>query len=521
MSLNVLEAVRSYVDRIIGDSKMGGMKVLLLDPVTTQVISMVYSQTDVLEKEVYLIEPLGSSRGHEAMHHLKAAVFVQPTRENINALRRELADARYGEYHVFFSNIIAPDLMESLADADAEHELVRQVQEVYADFSPINEDLFHAGVLDSMRMGQGTLQLQSGAPLPIAMQRSIGTVLSVLLALKRKPCAIRYSASSSAACRVAMEVSTRIAGDGIFDFRRREGPLLLVLDRCDDPVTPLLSQWTYQAMVHELLGLNSNRVRLKGAPGIRKELEEVVLSSTSDPFFAKNRFANFGDLGAAVKGLMDEYQQATRLNENIQSIEDMQAFLDRYPAFRSQSLNVSKHVAVLSELARLVEVYGLLDVSAFEQELACDNDHAAHYRTLMDKLASAKVQDADKLRLSMLYALRYEETGNLKVVKTRLADAGLPRGKVELIDALLRYGGRASRGPGLYAHGIMSKIGKSLSTTLQGVQNVYAQHVPPVISIIESAMKGRIREKEYPSVDGASHGKPQEVMDKALALAAW
>ena len=31
-------------------------------------------------------------------------------------------------------------------------------------------------------------------------------------------------------------------------------------------------------MVHELLGLNDNRVVLKGAPGVRKDLEEVRLS---------------------------------------------------------------------------------------------------------------------------------------------------------------------------------------------------------------------------------------------------
>ena len=33
----------------------------------------------------------------------------------------------------------------------------------------------------------------------------------------------------------------------MFDFRRGDGAmLLLVVDRLDDPVTPLLSQWTYQ-----------------------------------------------------------------------------------------------------------------------------------------------------------------------------------------------------------------------------------------------------------------------------------
>ena len=36
---------------------------------------------------------------------------------------------------------------------------------------------------------------------------------------------------------------------------------MLIVDRRDDPVTPLLAQWTYQAMVHELLGISNNRWR--------------------------------------------------------------------------------------------------------------------------------------------------------------------------------------------------------------------------------------------------------------------
>ena len=33
-------------------------------------------------------------------------------------------------------------------------------------------------------------------------------------------------------------------------------------------MTPLLLQWTFQAMVHELLGLTDNRVDLHSAPGV-------------------------------------------------------------------------------------------------------------------------------------------------------------------------------------------------------------------------------------------------------------
>ena len=40
---------------------------------------------------------------------------------------------------------------------------------------------------------------------------------------------------------------------GLFDFRRTENSsLLLVIDRRDDPVTPLLNQWTYQVSQKKL-----------------------------------------------------------------------------------------------------------------------------------------------------------------------------------------------------------------------------------------------------------------------------
>ena len=58
---------------------------------------------------------------------------------------------------------------------------------------------------------------------------------------------------------------------GLFDFGSRgqeASPLVLILDRKDDPVTPLLLQWTYQAMVHELLGLDTNRLDLSHIPGV-------------------------------------------------------------------------------------------------------------------------------------------------------------------------------------------------------------------------------------------------------------
>lgn len=143
-----------------------------------------------------------------------------------------------------------------------------------------------------------------------ALARSTQGLLSLLLALKIKPyvrfqvsrthggewihragvlCSCEYltpairllsrQASSDVCAAIARDITGTMGGErDLFTFQRAatgspllvspsllpprlrraavmRAPLLprpqLVLDRREDPVTPLLSQWTYQAMVHE------------------------------------------------------------------------------------------------------------------------------------------------------------------------------------------------------------------------------------------------------------------------------
>lgn len=165
---------------------------------------------------------------------------------------------------------------------------------------------------------------------------------------------------------------------GLFDFRRTEtSPLLLVIDRREDPVTPLLNQWTYQVhflplsipslwrlllltylppktdkwvyrlwymswlafMITELLYIPLlNLVKTYRLDVVvvfnmllRRYmwslifwliiyLQEVVLSSEQDDFYRANMFENFGDLGINIKRLTDEFQLISKSNQNIQTI---------------------------------------------------------------------------------------------------------------------------------------------------------------------------------------------------------
>lgn len=73
----------------------------LYNGLQVSVVSVVYSQSDLLQKEVFLVELVDSiSMSKEPMSHLKAVYFLRPTSENILLVRRQLSNPRFGEYHL-------------------------------------------------------------------------------------------------------------------------------------------------------------------------------------------------------------------------------------------------------------------------------------------------------------------------------------------------------------------------------------------------------------------------------------
>lgn len=149
---------------------------------------------------------------------------------------------------------------------------------------------------------------------------------------------------------------------------------------------------------------------------------------------------DFGDLGVAIKALVDDYQSKTKSTQNIQSIgllyvlliscslpchfqillltwsfgvllsraEDMKRFVEDYPEIRKMSSSVSKHLEITRLLQKLIQDRRLLDLSEVEQTLAAQQDHSAAVKMLQDLLADQNLKKEDVLRLLMMYVLRYE-----------------------------------------------------------------------------------------------------------------
>jgi len=441
-----------------------------------------------------------------------------------------------------FSNIVKKSSLERLAEAD-DHEVVRAVQEYFADYQVINPDLMCLNISYPEHRIWGN---SSDMWHPDALQRSTEGLLALLLSLKKKP-VIRYDKNSLMAKKLATEIRYQMTQeDQLFDFRKIDTPpILLILDRREDPLTPLLTQWTYQAMVHELLGIHNGRVDLRDVPDVRPELkvntsaqpvgcgctdylQEIVLSQDQDPFFKKNMYANFGDLGQNAKDYVEQFASKSADTHKLESITDMKRFVEDYPEFRKLSGNVSKHVTLVGELSRRVGGDSLLDVSELEQSLACSDNHIADLRSLQQLLGNPAVPDMNKLRLVAIYALRYATPQNNSLTRLRelLADStSLSPVDQAYISYLLAYsrslhsstssGGAVAPVPDIFSQptAILAATRSRLKKGLKGVENVYTQHSPILLSTLESLIRGRLSIATYPFLDNNSQkDKPQDII---------
>lgn len=518
--MSCVASMTEYVGKALGS--VSGMKALLLDKETAGMAALVLSQTDAIQREVFLTDridlpqkpqiPKLNARGEierkkkETFHHLKAVAFIRPSPQSVAQLKGVMKSGKFKDFYIFFSNIAGDELLRSLAEGD-ELELVRQVSELYADYFALSDFVFHANApivrpLYSPAAGWSLAEKR-------LLERNSEALVSLLLSFKVRA-DIRYSASSPLAKTLALDLAKRQRDEAdLFTFQT-QAPLLLVLDRVDDPVTPLLTQWTYQAMVHELLGIEQNRVVLEGRPGIRKDLKEVVLSPQQDHFYKGSMYLNFGELGRSVKDLVQNYQRKTSTHARLDSIEDMQRFVDNYPEFRALSGTVSKHVAIMTELSRLVETRQLMRVSELEQELACAQDHSAAMDALLQLMEDPRIEWNDKLRLVMLYALRYEnQRHQLPQFKKMLRDkANMEPHKllrIRAIDAVLNHAGSSRRGGDLFSNKtLLSMAGQWMKSGLKGVENIYTQHKPLLAETLTLLSQNKLRTTTHPYTDSAT-----------------
>lgn len=485
---NLIEIQRDYLLKIC--KNIDGLKCMVLDSATSELISLNFLQSEGFEMEVFLFENINNLRD-EKLGYVSAIYLITASSENLSMLCDELRDPHFKDYSIFFLTDVSDDLIRRLAECD-EKDLIRHLQRLYCNYHAINPELFHS---DSPRVTPLLKKsVDQWTPNDMKILDSMEeSLFSALCSIRQIP-TIRYMSTSNLASHLGDRLSTRfrkLAMSHSNDFKKKR-TMLLIIERKEDPFTPLMFHWTYQAMLHELIGISANKISLKG--------KEYNLNLQHDDFYEENLFSNYGEVAGNLKTRIDKLSDKKKQHKEVKQFEDMQRLLSEMHDFQKSTAITEKHFALADEISRQVGRRDLLNISKVEQDILAKDSRKEHFREVIDIMRDQKADKYDKFRLVVLFSLRYQNTEQARELQMRLGEM-YPMYS-EAINQILSFCDNKTVSKSLGTN-IGEKAFKIYQDYFNNIPNVYEQHVPLVVKLVEEALKNKLSDMEFPFVDSA------------------
>ena len=131
--------------------------------------------------------------------------------------------------------------------------------------------------------------------------------------------------------------------EGESEFVSGHQTVLVILNRNDDRITPLKAPWSYQAMIHEYLGLVDGTVTI---PSAEKEDKKFNLNEDLDELYNKIAMEQYSAAVTVATEANSELKQSKVELTESSDVQKMKEALEKLPDINKRGTEVSKHFAI-------------------------------------------------------------------------------------------------------------------------------------------------------------------------------
>ncbi|XP_076950625.1 SNARE-interacting protein KEULE-like isoform X2 [Bidens hawaiensis] len=400
-------------------------KVLIMDKVTVRVMSHSCKMAELTEEGISLVEDINKRR--QPLPNLDAVYYIQPTQENIAKLLADMAgnSPLYRDAYIFFSSSVPKELVAEIKKEPSIKPRLRAMKEMNLEYFAIDSQCFitdHGKALVELYGDEEVSR--NGDEYLTAMANRIATVFASMLEFPF----VRYRAAKSldptTMTTLCDLVPTKLAAavwnclmkyKTVANFPQVETCDLLILDRSIDQVAPIIHEWTYDAMCHDLLEMDGNKYshEVPSKSG-GFETKEVLLEE-HDSVWLELRHAHIADASERLHDKMTNFVSKNKAAQMHQGSRDggqittreMQKMVQALPQYNEQMDRLSLHVGIAGKINNIIREMGLRDLGQLEQDLVFGD---AGTREVVNFLReNTDVTDESKVRLLMIYAATHPE----------------------------------------------------------------------------------------------------------------
>ncbi|KAL4562795.1 hypothetical protein LXL04_026826 [Taraxacum kok-saghyz] len=499
-------------------------KVLIMDRVTMKVISHSCKMADITDQGVSLVEQV--FRRRQPMPNMDCIYFIQPTHDNLMLFIKDMSGSHpmYKKAFVYFSSPIPKEFITELKADTSVLPRIGALREMNLEYFPVENQAFvtdHERALEELYGDDA----DKTPEFDVCIHEMATRIFTVFASLKEFP-TLRYrvkptDGSKEITFRELVPKKLAIAiweyidtyKQTIPNFPQSETCDLLILDRSVDLVAPIIHEWTYDAMCHDLLELDGNKYTMEvpnksGGPPERKDF----LLEDHDPVWLEMRHLHIADASEKLSDKMDTLMSTNKVaqlqNKDTSelSTRDIQQMVQAMPAFNEQKEKLSLHVEIAGKINKVIGEEGLRDLGQIEQDLVFGDAGNKELLEFLEEYEDHNVEN--RLRLMMIYALADPEQfeGDKGAKLMELADLS-PQSMIFINNMRLLEGPPKPKKP--EPSGGFLKGKKKASTALRkdkGEEETWAlfRFFPVLEELLEKIDKNEMPKDEYECINETS-----------------
>ena len=401
--------VSSLTPAALYTDKHPGWKVLIVDEHAMRVVSAAVGMYDIMERKVTLVESLEKKRA--PFPDQGAIYLLEPSKESVNRLLEDYNSGKvpYGNHvFIFFLGRLSDRLLDEIKGCKPLLKRVQALSEINIDFLAKEERAFTFDMHDAF----GTFYLRKGAsPIELEVASKLVTVCATLNEYPH----IRYRQSSAICTSLAsifhLKMDEFVSQNPKWWYHggpnrgsqtaQRDRSTLLLLDRADDCLSPLMHDFHYQSMVHDLLPMDGDRITFQSETTDDPNQTEAkdVLLDERDSLWVELRGKHIAQvietLSSRIREIMNSSTGSTLGKKDSgqkgnMSLSQMASALKALPEYREVMSKLSQHMHISHECMDVLKAENLMELSELEQTLATGKDEDGRTPKLAEMIDTAE-----------------------------------------------------------------------------------------------------------------------------------
>lgn len=346
--------------------------------------------------------------------------FLSPTIESINGVINDWEDPDKPQYatsvHLLFCSSISSEGMELLKKSKLRRYL-KTFQEVFCDFYALESKLYHFNRPDAFH------SLYLYKKFDEEFRQTAENLFSVCVSFREEPY-IRFAKDSERAVGLAQMFKDFFAKKRMLmkTFRpRNKRATLLILDRTQDPVAPLLHEMTYQSMIKDLISGENRYLNLPKEEDTKEDDEksagnkQVQFYFADDPLWKDFRHKHMSQVCSDIREKFQTFkdtnviarQQAEQaMNQNLRkAVTDL-------PKYKQMSKSFNFHFQITNMIVQFHKQMELAKITEIEQCMVTGlDDKGKSVKTstiqsaLLDIFRDPTTSITTKIRLLLAYII--------------------------------------------------------------------------------------------------------------------